>query len=1707
MRNLFVKRFSVILLLLLFLWGLSLSYVSGQENEDDIEESVSLQNTGMEEESDSMPDSGMEEPDFMPDSGMEELDSMPDSDAEEPDFVTDIDTEEPETGTEEPETEILPEEAPKQEYVVGSTYGPYTVTDLHPVPGGVNGYTEISSSYGVHEFANGSSPVIVNGGTHVLIFDNGERKSTTTGAVAPLIIKGGANVTVYLVAGRTTTFTNASTDAGIRVESSSTLTIEGPGSLVANGGTNGAGIGGSNDMHNGKIVIKGGSIKATGGTNGAGIGGGSAGQGEEIIIEGGTVTATGGANGAGIGGGNNGAGGTVTITGGTVTANSGKQGAGIGGGNKGAGGVTTISNGIVNATGGANGGAGIGGGGNNTSPTPTDGGQISTGGYITITGGKVTALSRNGSAGIGGGFLSDGDKITISGGEINAQSTLGGAGIGAGGKSNCGTIIISGGTIFAQGSSQVSGIGNANGISGGTIDITGGVIIARSKHFELSGVGGSNGAGPIVTIAGGSVFSVSPINGTTPPETLRIFTNPTNGTACGSRLVYPFKVTLLDVNDDIIPNTKVSVLVAGDIEYIYEAITDANGDAYLWLPEGDHKCDMTGPGSTILLNYVISISNPDSEIYDPENTDGRELYFESNLEVLFTLDRENEKVFENETLTLNFTNVSEGSHPQKAILGVEWFCDSAEKPKYSVYNFAAGYAQAPSNGKGVGGVGETLNLTYNNGENEQTYSMGIVRNGRYWIRTSYITGSGQKTHQVDYFDVGNIYTPIEVYIRDWDVPKNMEAQSYTLLEGDEDDPYGIAFDSDGSTILTSPAHGYDTVTYMRNPDFSMPEWDMLLPGYPFTKQPISMESAVITLGPQVDLSTDKNADNSVTQKYYTVRYDEEYVTATIDLSTTLTGDSYNGYEVSGVSYAYFGTAITSPSGFLVFNANANGNTYKIIQSGRNTTGAGSYKQGTSIFTRITVHTGASIRLIISNIYMIGNISVEPGATLTLLLDDTNCITENIRVSEGATIIIDSLNNDDVSDSLTIASENDRNTNAGIGGEGGNSSTLNGRNGGTITINGGKIDIIMKSTGAGIGGGGGYNSGTNGQGGTVGRGGNGGRTTINGGNITITQNGSNYFIDGDITNGRLKVSGAGIGGGGSAGFGGGHAGTVVINGGKVTIRQTTRAAGIGGGSYGTVGNITISGGTVDVEVDSDVGGAGIGGNGTTTNVESGTITISGGTVRSVSDYTAIGIVNSQGNLDIVITGGDVYAKGIVGPGIGFLAYTDGYHTRTIKITGGKVTAISVHNAGIGTGANRDVGPPFELDAVADVRAYSSGVPYATGSTPSPAIYTKAITGNGYIVNAGISESFARLNTTGMDLYVYANGQASQMLNSLTLPATYRFFAYSSAPNVSRTDNVYYSYPVGSGILARESTININTNKEIFSVRVPAGYDTYNNTIKGKFWLPVKPEEKAFVIYKSNNSMDSAFLQNPDSGTVNRFTVLSTDATSIEGEPDVEFLGWNTKPDGSGQEYQIGDLITINNNQSIILYAIWEESARCTLTISKTVVGSVFYGPSTKFSFRVRFSGDFPLTGQSIEVIRVIGSGSTTDVLPLVAGVGVFELRHGESIKFLNIPSGSLVQIDETGVPNYYNVVFEDSSLSYSEPAININGTHDWSTGNARELSGDRAFHFINEEEAVVPVGVDIGDNKALLPEVIVSFLSMAFPALLMVLRQRFTGFML
>lgn len=338
--------------------------------------------------------------------------------------------------------------------------------------------------------------------------------------------------------------------AGIeKADDNGTMTIKDDnnvsGSLTANGGFGGAGIGGGNNADGSDITITGGTITANGGGHAAGIGGGSSsssggGNGSDITISGGNVTANGGTAGAGIGGGDGdnangsnkkpdstggGRGSNITISGKNtiVKAEGGAEAAGIGGGRSGDADTIEITDSTVISNGhdsdNDNSGAGIGGGGFGSGGCAGGGAS-----NITIKDADVTAGADSGGAGIGSGNASGwtdpnwkaehpnegvASDITISGGRVEASGGDDSAGIGGGYLGSGSDITIEDNAdVTANGGKLGAGIGGGSGGDGSDISISDSNVSASGGAAGAGIGGGRGGKGENVTISGSSTVSV-----------------------------------------------------------------------------------------------------------------------------------------------------------------------------------------------------------------------------------------------------------------------------------------------------------------------------------------------------------------------------------------------------------------------------------------------------------------------------------------------------------------------------------------------------------------------------------------------------------------------------------------------------------------------------------------------------------------------------------------------------------------------------------------------------------------------------------------------------------------------------------------------------------------------------------------------------------------------------------------------------------------------------------------------------------------------------------------------------------------------------------------------------------------------------------------------------------------------------------------------
>ncbi len=378
--------------------------------------------------------------------------------------------------------------------------------------------------------------VLVDNGNFDIIMDNANLLAEHSES-AGISIGNNSTVNLKIVGTNTVTADQfTSNKAAISVPETSTLRIDGTGTLTAIGGDRsleeyyylnnfsegGAGIGSNANENSGTIIINSGTIIAEGGglrLSGAGIGSGYGGNSGPITINGGTIKATGGGYtekevykrygdeeaGAGIGAGGSGSTAPIVINNGTITATGGGGiygGAGIGGSGKGKDNHNiTINGGTIKATGGGVnyksdfGGAGIGSGGTGMFHNKDVSSSSITikGGTITATGGAINNnRTQYGGAGIGGGAFRGGNNININ----NTLDAVNIVAIGGGNTDKNGFAFSFGG----------AGIGGGYG-SGANVETKNIRIIGSSPDsLKVEAYGGGLGPSGSTRVSGGAAI-------------------------------------------------------------------------------------------------------------------------------------------------------------------------------------------------------------------------------------------------------------------------------------------------------------------------------------------------------------------------------------------------------------------------------------------------------------------------------------------------------------------------------------------------------------------------------------------------------------------------------------------------------------------------------------------------------------------------------------------------------------------------------------------------------------------------------------------------------------------------------------------------------------------------------------------------------------------------------------------------------------------------------------------------------------------------------------------------------------------------------------------------------------------------------------------------------------------------------------------------
>ena len=799
-----------------------------------------------------------------------------------------------------------------------------TLTIDTPENGAANGKLAVTGGYG------GAG---IGGGAAVGV--SGETNPTTAGAgsAGPNANAWNSGSVVGTVVGGTGGSAGTSGYNGNDAEAAGTVDIKN-GVLTVTGGYGGAGIGGG--------------LGATGGIGTVAGNGGNGGNSAMCYNNRELCGAAGGGAGGqgGIGGlgGDGGNGGTVTIDAGTLTITAGQGAAGIGGGAGGTGGVgghggnggnggkeayenRTGSSLTVGAGGGGQGGQGGHGG---------SGGVGGSGGTLTVNGGTLNITSDN-SAGIGGGAGgvggqggdggNGGDGHSLKTGDTAETATTyshrGDAGVGGnGGEGGVGTALtVRGGLLTINGSANDVGGGDAgtNGTDGqigedGTRNGpvpqawgTGNWPIRGWASTEGGAAGTSaapahnqaNGAGDNVVIDGtqeANIWAGVSVNGTS----ASIYSRPqdVNG---NDLYLYTLSVKQMD-NQSSVSGAKVVLKnVQGDNgdAYTYTAVSNANGEAQLWLPKGTYTMqdkdvfhDTEGwiPASRSLTFTVEERDNQGGNAMIGANFT---LTASTTDKVYFSDD---EKPV---TLTVDATSIT------RKISSVRWFVepiagtanqyDATADVVNNIKAFSDGYTQAEAAGNAVAQL-----VT----DDTHTFSIPINENGHYWVEVTYQTGSGATSASVvNPITVTNIYRKYPVTVRSY-VNEGLDSSGNEIVASDtgyvalpdaagvaQNVEYGFAWDLNGydaaaldsTKLLEAAIAPYDEITLYAKSTYHTWYNATLLGNTRLFAEEVNDQGKVtgyqpikLTLNP--DFLSDKNLDCDVVNgvrdySKYTIRYD------------------------------------------------------------------------------------------------------------------------------------------------------------------------------------------------------------------------------------------------------------------------------------------------------------------------------------------------------------------------------------------------------------------------------------------------------------------------------------------------------------------------------------------------------------------------------------------------------------------------------------------------------------------------------------------------------------------------------------------------------------------------------------------------------------------------------------------------------------------
>jgi len=306
------------------------------------------------------------------------------------------------------------------------------------------------------------------------------------------------------------------------------------------------------------------------------------------------------------------------------------------------------------------------------------------------------------------------------------------------------------------------------------------------------------------------------------------------------------------------------VVTKGDERYTVQTLS--SGCAALELPLGEYDLLYYNPSTGEFRDGTMKVVPPSPNATGPQKE--TVVFFPNTSRWSLEQTDAEHKHYDHAQLKLY---VYHENYSAMATTDARWFRENVRYPADPERSFEDGYDAAADDDHGpVDDLGPWLPAADTHDHSSRTFFLEPLRNGRYWVQLHYKgVNTGRDIFHVAYVDVDNIYTPVPVYVRDYDETNDTVAKPHTPLSSNQN-RVGIARDLDG-TALVEPSLGYDTITYTRNEKMPAPRWEMIVPGAPFAVTSEGASSSVITLNPEA-LGTTNRPEDSETGLYYTVKY-------------------------------------------------------------------------------------------------------------------------------------------------------------------------------------------------------------------------------------------------------------------------------------------------------------------------------------------------------------------------------------------------------------------------------------------------------------------------------------------------------------------------------------------------------------------------------------------------------------------------------------------------------------------------------------------------------------------------------------------------------------------------------------------------------------------------------------------------------------------